>query len=694
MEDIHLRRLTEDGTSALAAAIFRQGKVSEEFAALLHRYTDGNPFFTQEVLRTLVERGDLFKRDGSWDRKALEDIEVPKSVREAVGERLSRLPESSQDVLRMASVLGQRFLVDDLIAMSALNENVIEETLEGAIEGQLVQPADPDTAVFTHALVRQTLYSELSPRRQRRLHQAAGLAIESLPERKRVARAAELAWHFFRADDPDRAMRWALISGDQAEIVYAHGDAEVQYRMALDLAGEMEAHQEEGEAAEKLGVVLSLLGRYADAVDSLKVAERSYIRLEDIDGRLRVAAHMGRAYANTGNSPQGIACVEELLTSMGNVSPSRALAAAYTALAGMYFGSGKYAEQMDTARRAGEVARHIGDDAILVDAESLRAQAIGMSHGMAAARSVYESILPLAERVAAISTLYRIVNNLAFSYFFAGDFARSASQRVRALQLAEHQGDVGRIAFALAMAAQGAHFVGRWREARAYADRALEVSSRLGNSWNVTYVHAELGHILLCLGKFNDARQCLDRAREIAEQYNDLQALTFITEVDALLRLWQGDLDGALEGVERHLKRLDTEDSSRAWVMWVLALIDLGSGNHDKAREIIDAHVDQGRKVGDNWAVMEGLRVLGQVLAAQGCWEQAEESFAEAETLTMAAPYPFALAQTMFERGRMRLRCGMAADGRADLARALTITNDLGAQYHSRLIQNILASSE
>ncbi|GAC1525411.1 MAG: hypothetical protein NVS2B16_33890 [Chloroflexota bacterium] len=129
-----MRRLTEDGTSALAAAIFRQGKVSEEFAALLHRYTDGNPFFTQEVLRTLVERGDLFKRDGSWDRKALEDIEVPKSVREAVGERLSRLPESSQDVLRMASVLGQRFLVDDLIAMSALNENVIEETLEGAVK--------------------------------------------------------------------------------------------------------------------------------------------------------------------------------------------------------------------------------------------------------------------------------------------------------------------------------------------------------------------------------------------------------------------------------------------------------------------------------------------------------------------------------------------------------------------------------
>src|SRR5205085_1382903 len=84
LQEVMVRRLNREGTAALTAAILGGTDISDEFAALLHRHTDGNPFFTQEVVRALVERGDVFVRDGVWDRRAVEEITIPRSIRSAV----------------------------------------------------------------------------------------------------------------------------------------------------------------------------------------------------------------------------------------------------------------------------------------------------------------------------------------------------------------------------------------------------------------------------------------------------------------------------------------------------------------------------------------------------------------------------------------------------------------------------------
>jgi len=96
LEEMMVRRLNREGTAALTGAILGETDISDEFAGLLHRHTDGNPFFTQEVVQALIERGDVFLREGSWDRRAVEEIEIPRSIRSAVGERLSRLGEISR----------------------------------------------------------------------------------------------------------------------------------------------------------------------------------------------------------------------------------------------------------------------------------------------------------------------------------------------------------------------------------------------------------------------------------------------------------------------------------------------------------------------------------------------------------------------------------------------------------------------
>jgi predicted ATPase len=181
-ERMAVGRLPEEGTAALIASNLGEAEVSGEFAELVHRRTEGNPFFVKQVLRALVERGDLYREDDRWQRREIEGIEVPESIRSAIGQRIARLSREAQEVLGEASILGQSFRFDDLQVLAARGEVEIEEALEEASEARLLQESGRDAYRFDHALTQQALSAALSGRKRRRLHLAAGQALEQLPE--------------------------------------------------------------------------------------------------------------------------------------------------------------------------------------------------------------------------------------------------------------------------------------------------------------------------------------------------------------------------------------------------------------------------------------------------------------------------------------------------------------------------------
>jgi predicted ATPase len=79
--------------------------VSAEFGVAVHRETEGNPFFVEEVLKALIERGSVRRESGRWQRCNMGELVIPQSVKEAIGSRLDRITEQSNEVLRTAAVL-------------------------------------------------------------------------------------------------------------------------------------------------------------------------------------------------------------------------------------------------------------------------------------------------------------------------------------------------------------------------------------------------------------------------------------------------------------------------------------------------------------------------------------------------------------------------------------------------------------
>jgi predicted ATPase len=139
IEEVNLHRLGAHGTAAVIRDQLAAEWIAEELVTPVHRRAQGNPFFTEELLKALVEQGAVYEADGQWEHNAVTEIEVPHSVRSVVDRRVRRLTARSQKLLRLASVLGPEFDLEVLQVASALSETEILDSLDAALGARLLE---------------------------------------------------------------------------------------------------------------------------------------------------------------------------------------------------------------------------------------------------------------------------------------------------------------------------------------------------------------------------------------------------------------------------------------------------------------------------------------------------------------------------------------------------------------------------
>jgi len=240
---IGLRGLSIDEVHRMMTVI-RGQDVPWSRAEIIHRQTEGNPLFVQEVLRYLVEEGLVAREGGRYVRQDGGDAGagIPEGLRDVIGKRLSRLSDKTNQVLAVASVIGRDFRLDVLQRVANLSEEELTAALEEATATTIIEdrPAAAMTPSFrfTHALFRQTLYEELFSLRRLRLHQQIARALEEVHARRLEEHAAELAEHFAQSterEDVEKALRYSELAAERATAVYAYGEAVRHLERALQV---------------------------------------------------------------------------------------------------------------------------------------------------------------------------------------------------------------------------------------------------------------------------------------------------------------------------------------------------------------------------------------------------------------------------------------------------------------------------
>jgi ABC-type transport system substrate-binding protein len=225
---------------SLVESLVGAPKVSDELAQRLRTATEGNPFFTKELVRSLVESGGIAKDDtGAWSFSKETELSadaLPATIQQAVEKRIVRLPEDIRSLLSVASVLGRTFDSKDL-SLLAEDARDIDDGIDRLIrEGMLEEERESrgDRLTFSSGVVRDVLYAALSRRKRRSLHRNYAELLEKRHGGRLERVYPELVHHYSQADVPEKTVEYALRLAHKSLDAFSAEDAIRVAKVALD----------------------------------------------------------------------------------------------------------------------------------------------------------------------------------------------------------------------------------------------------------------------------------------------------------------------------------------------------------------------------------------------------------------------------------------------------------------------------
>jgi predicted ATPase len=236
----------------------------------------GNPFFIEEVVRSLFEQGAIVRKEGGFEvTEKAHAITIPPSIADVLMARIDRLEEPTRNLVKVASVIGRSFFVRILSEVASEVED-IPGKLSFLSEIQILQPQErmgEVEYVFKHALAQEATYESLLPPRRRELHLKVAHSIGKIFSQRLPEFYGMLAYHYSRAEEREKTEEYLIRAGEEALRSAASDEALHYYEEALQLYTKKSGPNADPEKVAMLekNIALALYnrGRYEEAVKCL-----------------------------------------------------------------------------------------------------------------------------------------------------------------------------------------------------------------------------------------------------------------------------------------------------------------------------------------------------------------------------------------------------------------------------------------
>ncbi len=651
----------------------------EQLAAALYHETEGNPFFIVEILSHLVEEGKLFRESGVWTTGGanISDLGIPEGVREVIGRRLSRLSEGCNRTLTLASTMTGGFTWEELRAITGEGEAALLDRLDEALAHQLIQERKADHAAtydFTHALIRQTLYAELSTPRRVVLHRQIGQALEELHAGNLEPHLAELAHHFYQAapgGDIDKAIGYAKRAGDRATEVYAWEEAATHYDLALQ-ALELKDRPDEPRCCELFLALANALWVSGDVSKSQEAFEGAWRLARQLGApELLARAALGIGYQGDFGTVNEhlVAILEQSLDALGEAdSPFRARVLARLGSALVFSPERKRKEAL--SRQAIDMARRLDDKPALAWVLSNSHFALWEPGNLDGRLAIADEIIRLAEEQGDGALALAGHNSYVADLLELGDIQQADREMEICAGLVEKLRRSDQVYFVDVRKAMRALLDGRFEEGERLAHQAL--AEARGNPAAMQLFGIQISRVRSEQGRLDEL---VDMIRGFADQYPAVPGWR------ARLASVYSEL-GRREDARREFERLAANGFSDiprdgAWLVAIIYLAEACAflGDADRAKTLCELPLPYANRnivVGGAACNGSASRYLGALAGAAGRWEEADRHFQQALSMNVAmGAYPVA-ARTRLQYARMLV----ARDEPGDEARALELLSE------------------
>jgi tetratricopeptide (TPR) repeat protein/predicted Ser/Thr protein kinase len=622
---LKLTRFDKGETRDLLATIF-QDEITDEFLEGIYGETEGNPFFIEEVCKSLVEEGKLYFEDGEWHRPDMVDLDIPQSVRVAVQSRLAKLSDPVQDSLRMAAILGREFDFDTLSAASDLDEDELIDTLEEADRAQLIDEISGQsggTFRFAHALISTTLVEGLSGLRRRRMHHQAASAIEELRSDDYEA----LAHHYYESGDVDKGLEYSMKAGERALELSSHNEALRHFNRALEIA-------EVGERPDELLSIYMGLGKIegvANFYRALEHYEKALNLTQDPVQQAIIKVKIGRLQAFTGND-RGLALLEEAVGTLDADTHGNALAQGIASIGRFHHNRGQHRQAIERLEKAREIADPLGDVPTLIYVYTFLAGAYQHLANFERSNEWAEREVQLGSEakyafMEAVGNEYLAENNC-----FMGNLEEALKYAERDLELGERNGLFERVRWASFVKLWALRRMGQIVTAIDTGSVSLEQAETAGDARLAVLAGTQLAYAYADLDDFETAERHLEvavaRAQELGQAYMISEAQGAAVYLQGLRGEWLPALENCKVTIEA------SEGTDNRLIPMIngpgLAEALLEAGQVEKAEEVLLEVLQIARESNSPIPQALLLRIQGRLFLNKVDEKSATEVFAEA----------------------------------------------------------------
>jgi tetratricopeptide (TPR) repeat protein len=630
---IHLKRISIDEIAEMIKQTLGQEDVPKDFCELVYEKTRGNPFFTEEVIKSLKEEEIIYHEGGKWKIKEVSRIEFPPTVKSVIENRISRLDEDCRNVLMLASFIGKDFIFEPLCKVTNIEEDkllkIVEKILDtGLIKEKLIR--GEEVYSFADIIVRDVVHEEVSLLRHKRLHSTIGSALEELYSDEVDEHLGELAYHFLEGGNVDKALGYFLKAGEKAEKVYAHGDATSYFQSALELLkGKKEKLREGASVLEWMGDIKSFVGdneacmRYWNEALSLWVQLHEQERIAR-GHRKMASAHMvmgdtekakehhtkaleileaepksielaslyediAKRYFNTGDAAKALSWAEKALDLAKELNAQEVVASSYATLGTSFMSTWNLKKAVECLQRALGIALDNNYVGTAIEAYGLLGWTLPLEGYSAVERRLeyHQKAYELAKKAGAIRQQAGAAFDLASKYFGMGEGSKVRAFTEESVALCRKAGDLGMLYKSLILTSYYYQVWGELDKSDQYLKEALNISKSLGDTESILAGGWQLGEYYINRGDFVKAEEILGKWNEVAEKggYIDLQGSKNLTRV----------------------------------------YIELGE--IEKAKKMIDSMKEYALQVGDKLFISEADALRGMQFRAEKKWQESIDYF-------------------------------------------------------------------
>ncbi len=572
------------------------GDITDKLSDFIYSESGGNPFFIEEILRSLHDNNKLSLKNDIWDVEG-EFEQPPKSIEDTIKQRLTKIPEEANNILEYLAII-QGDIDPNLVAMvTGYNEGEIYDILDMLTRRLILTSKDDMYYRFKEEVTREVIIHNISKGKLKMLHRNVGKAIEALYNKKLTEHYEELALHFFEGGIEEKALLYAEKAGDMAMKVYAYQRAVEYYTLSLKSAKEnndikrltlkignafnylseferaiefykkaydISSQKERANIAQKIGDAYSAMGMsnkaiswYEKAYNEASLEYKKYVYMLDIAWE----------YHQNGQPSKALEIVKEAIEHIPN-SEIEALGTAHNILGAIYMNQAKYEEAEKHFKKSIEYREKTGDLKTLAGSHNNLGILYDNMQRYDLALKHYKIALSLYREIGYREGIGIMTYNIGLLYNAQGDFDKALKHLKEAKETFELLHAMYSLVLVYNNLAMLYETLGLNSRVWALLEKSLHIAKEIGHEYSKFDTLLSMFNFLGSQKKYEEAKKLLNELLSYEEKYRGEPSLIYL--YDSLSQFYEetGNMEEAIKYALKSLnltKSLNNNEDDRSY---------------------------------------------------------------------------------------------------------------------------------